>query len=245
MNAIRIRTGNHLRSLGIFFPVIMVIMLLLATGIVFPEGDRSGSVSATSVSVSVFAFVLGICSAREDLRLLSQFGISRRTSYFTRLASAALLAVTGAALSELLLALSMAVAAPGMKVADLYQLLYMQENMDLLSFADHVRAFAMNAALMLALYEFGEFFSLAFLRTSKYGAIALGIVIGLLPGVIIPGVLSIPGVIEVVGPAALKVFDWMGLSVWNLVLAFLLWTLVSLVINYLLVRRAPIKPAKG
>lgn len=241
--AIRIRMDSHVRSFLLFFFVVALIMLVISSGLLFSADAQSTGISAATVSSAIFAFVLGISSVREDMRLLMQFGVSRRSSFVSRLISAVLLAVFAAALSELLLALSAAVAAPGMRVADIYQHLY-QPEADKLTLLGHMESFAMSCALILALYEFGETFSLAFLRTNKAGTVILGIMIGAFPGVILPTVLSIPAVWNAVGPAIVAFLQWLGAGVWNLIGFLLLWTLLILAINYLLMRRAPIKAPK-
>jgi uncharacterized membrane protein (DUF485 family) len=82
--AFRYRFGNAVRGAGIFTGIMVAIVILVIGGICYASwnGARvSGNFSAFGLSAAIAVFVTGICTIREDLRLMLQNGVGRRTVF--------------------------------------------------------------------------------------------------------------------------------------------------------------------
>ena len=98
------RLKDDLKAVGMFLIVTLLCMVLVIYGIMIMVSEINGRViSNFSVALTVFSFVLGIVTVREDLRLGIQNGVSRGTSLaacFTANVVASLAAALGVTLVE-------------------------------------------------------------------------------------------------------------------------------------------------
>ena len=98
------RLKDDLKAVGVFLIVTLLCMVLVIYGIMIMVSEINGRViSNFSIALTVFSFVLGIVTVREDLRLGIQNGVSRGTSLaacFTANVVASLAAALGVTLVE-------------------------------------------------------------------------------------------------------------------------------------------------
>lgn len=98
------RLKDDLRAVAVFLAVTLLCMVLVIYGIMIMVAEMDDRVvSNFSIALTVFTFVIGIVTVREDLRLGIQNGVSRGTSLaasFVGNVAAALVASAGVTLVE-------------------------------------------------------------------------------------------------------------------------------------------------
>lgn len=98
------RLKDDLRAVAVFLAVTLLCMVLVIYGVMIMVAEMDDRVvSNFSIALTVFTFVIGIVTVREDLRLGIQNGVSRGTSLAASFAgnvAAALVASAGVTLVE-------------------------------------------------------------------------------------------------------------------------------------------------
>ena len=89
--------------MGVLLLVLLLIPLALWIMMTTMGGDGS-NFNGYSLSAGIFGLVLGMVGIRENLRMLNQNGISRRTAFLAELISQAVVAVLVALGTTVLLA---------------------------------------------------------------------------------------------------------------------------------------------
>lgn len=75
------RLKDDLRAVAVFLAVTLLCMVLVIYGVMIMVAEMDDRVvSNFSIALTVFTFVIGIVTVREDLRLGIQNGVSRGTS---------------------------------------------------------------------------------------------------------------------------------------------------------------------
>ncbi|WP_418725770.1 hypothetical protein [Dysosmobacter sp.] len=243
--AVRYGIRNYLRAAGILLLVMLLIPLALWVMLAM-LGNNGSNFNGYSLSVGVFGFVLGMVGIRENLRMLNQNGISRRTAFLAEIVSQAVVAVLVALGTTAVLAGYRAL--PGFMVlvemSDVYQLLYEGADMGP---ASYLRTAVFSAAMAFSLAGVGQFWSVLYWRLSKFWTVIVSIAIPLVlifgPAAVLTAVGDTPA-----GEAIVRVLAALGRffigSVWNAALVFLAVAAVSFALSWLLVRRAVIRGAK-
>lgn len=243
--AVRYGIRNYLRAAGILLLVMLLIPLALWVMLAM-LGNNGSNFNGYSLSVGVFGFVLGMVGIRENLRMLNQNGISRRTAFLAEIVSQAVVAVLVALGTTAVLAGYRAL--PGFMVlvemSDVYQLLYEGADMGP---ASYLRTAVFSAAMAFSLAGVGQFWSVLYWRLSKFWTVIVSIAIPLVlifgPAAVLTAVGDTPA-----GEAIVRVLAALGRffigSVWNAALVFLTVAAVSFALSWLLVRRAVIRGAK-
>jgi len=247
MRAFRYYLKDYCRPTGVFIGVIALVLAFFTTLItMYGNGDHM-ALSGLATASCIFLFVLGVADCREKLRLMNQFGLSRRTAYQAQVIALAVLAVSVAVALEAVTGLFQIFAGDRFwfYAGDLYQLIYLQGNGNLLpTFGQHVASIFFNTCLTFLLAVFGQFFSLLFWRLGKRWAIAVGVSIpvlcNLIPWLIYRAVTLYP----VFSRAIAGVAAFWAASAWNFMLTCLLCSGAIIGINWLLLRRAIIRAPK-
>ncbi len=243
--AFKYRLFDSAKGAGVFLGVMTIVMSVLMCLFTLVLRDGSTSFSAMTMAGSIFCFVLGIVVIRDDLRLCIQNGISRRTAFTASALVAILVSVLVSACGELLTALFQFLARSHENIYfnDLYQLLYMQGNTRTMPLSEHIRAFVFMASSGVALSFVGMFCSLVFFRLSKTWAVIVAVGAPLLLFAGIPLLLELPGVYAAVAPLFIRFGTWVAQTPWNYVLMVCIVALLFALFDFLLTRRAPVRPA--
>ncbi|MEA5059125.1 MAG: hypothetical protein VB049_03680 [Candidatus Pelethousia sp.] len=168
---------TSLRSIRIF---IIVMALVWLAGLIMAVGLGSDSLhlNGFEVAAAIFAFVTGIVSVREDLRLFLQNGCGRPTTFVLQLILAVFLAIVLAVTGGLLLELFRLVSgwvAPQIKIVSIYQLMGMAEGKNrvaaMLSGMGYIFFQSLPACLG------GMAVSLLYYRLNKLGKVAVSIAV--------------------------------------------------------------------
>lgn len=243
--AVRYGIKNYLRAAGVLLLVMLLIPLALWV-MLAALGGQGSRFNGYSLSVGVFGLVLGMVGIRENLRMLNQNGISRRTAFLAEIVSQAAVAVLVSLGAAAVLAACRAL--PGLtvrvEVSDVYQMVYESGTMGPVGY---LRLVVFSAAMAFALAGVGQFWSVLYWRLSKFWTVTVSIAI---PLVLIfgPAALLTAAGDSTVGEAIFRALASFGRffigSVWNGILVFLAVAAVSFGLSWLLVRRAVIRGAK-
>lgn len=243
--AVRYGIRNYLRAAGVLLLVMLLIPLVLWV-MLATLGGQGSSFNGYSLSVGVFGLVLGMVGIRENLRMLNQNGVSRRTAFLAEIISQAAVAVLVSLGTTAILAAYRAL--PGLmacvEVSDVYQMVYGSAAMGP---AGYLRLVVFSAAMAFSLAGVGQFWSVLYWRLSKLWTVVVSIAI---PLVLIfgPAALLTAAGDSPVGDAIVQAAAALGrffiASVWNAAFVFLAVAAVSFGLSWLLVRRAVIRGAK-
>ena len=243
--AVRDGIRNSLRAAGVLLLVMLLIPLVLWV-MLATLGVQGSSFNGYSLSVGVFGLVLGMVGIRENLRMLNQNGVSRRTAFLAEIISQAAVAVLVSLGTAAILAAYRAL--PGLtarvEVSDVYQMVY---GSAAVGPAGYLRLVVFSAAMAFSLAGVGQFWSVLYWRLSKFWTVTVSIAI---PLVLIFGPAALFTAVgdSDTGWALVRILAAFGRffadSAWNAVLVFLMLAAVSFFLSWLLVRRAVIRGAK-
>lgn len=249
--AFRFRFRESLKVVGTFYLVMILITAALTIGYISfyvssEDGSISGSFSAFAMASSCALFVTGICSVREDLRLCIQHGVSRITSFVSGLLAALLSCIILAASGELLTAVAQAVTADyeNYFVSDLYQMLYADGKFASLSLGGHIVSIVFNFSMMASAYMAGMFISMVFYRLNKAWTIVVAVGAPVFVFAVLPILMQAAGSESFVSRMLAGLVDWILSSPWAWISFFIIGAVVLIILDWLLMRRAPIKAAQ-
>lgn len=231
------RLKDDLKAVGMFLIVTLLCMVLVIYGIMIMVSEINGRViSNFSVALTVFSFVLGIVTVREDLRLGIQNGVSRGTSLaacFTANVVASLAAALGVTLVEWL-----SVATQNTTNAALvsfYAMIYGEDA----SLAGQLRSFLLNFLWCGSMVFVGSFLSLMYWRLSKLWRWVVSLGMGAAIILLLNAAMIVGGFMDRV----LSFFRWLGEAPLNLCVFLVGVAVVFAVFDWLLTRKAPITAA--
>ena len=231
------RLKDDLKAVAVFLIVTLLCMVLVIYGIMIMVSEINGRViSNFSIALTVFSFVLGIVTVREDLRLGIQNGVSRCTSLaacFTANVVASLAAALGVTLVEWL-----SVATQNTTNAALvsfYAMIYGEDA----SLAGQLRSFLLSFVWSGSAVFVGSFLSLMYWRLSKLWRWVVSLGMGAALILLLNAAMIVGGFMDRV----LAFFRWLGEAPVNLCICLVGVAVVFAVFDWLLTRRAPITAA--
>lgn len=216
--------------------VIYAVYLALIVWASVAAGAGRSSIGGYAVILIGFYFIVGVAEPREDLRLLVQNGVARRTA-FTALAAAEGAAVLlSAVVLEAVTAVAGLLVPDSLAVMDLYQMFFAWGAP--LSLSGHLLSALFTALLCAAFFFLGTFLALLFWRLEKgWMNVAAALVLAAAVKLIVDGSLLLTT--RVPGFAALMSApgSWLVL--------FLAVALLFAVLGWLLLRSCHIRGRKG
>lgn len=231
------RLKDDLKAVGVFLLVTLLCTVLVIYGVlIMVSAIDERVVSNFSIALTVFSFVIGIVTVREDLRLGIQNGVSRGTSLaacFTANVVASMVAALGVTLVEWL-----SVATQDTTNAALmsfYAMIYGED----LSLSGQLRSFLLSFVWSGSAVFVGSFLSLLYWRLSKLWRWIVSLGMGaalllLMNAAVISGRLM---------DKVLSFFRWLGEAPLNLSMFLIGVAVVFAFIDWLLTRKAPITAA--
>ena len=239
--AFRYQFGVFLKeAAAIMLVFVMFIALSFIFSVTVNSDSKSINFTGYGFMLTVFMFVMGIVNIRNNLRVNMQLGISRRTSFVSEL----LVIVSATVLLSIAVQIFGAIehALPGnsvrLNVSDIYQVIYLGSFSGAFAFEQIMKSIMVNSSLLLALCLLGMFLSLLFWRLNKTGKIAAAVAMVLLLN-------GTPYVIFRLGLDVMPFFRWMGSSPDNFVLFWMALAVVLALVNWLLLRKVNVKPARN
>lgn len=241
--ALEYKLKDSLRGIGIFYFIMVIVTLAFAWGslriYVNLDGSSSSSFNGFGIAAMIGIFVIGIVSVREDLRLFLQNGIGRLTVFSVETLAMVIISAALAIGGELLVSLAAVIVRSDDRIMinDLYHLLFREGSTSGMSVLTHIESILIFFVFFICAYVTGMFISLIFYRLNKLWTVIVAV------GAPLFLIFGLPLLIKyfeisVALPVAFLVSSPWILIAFNLILA----SSISF-LNWLLLRRAPIKVA--
>lgn len=236
----RYRFFDNLRGAATMIGILTLVMALLLVLSAVPGVFVSGAFTGLGVVSCIFAFVVGICFIREDLRLGVMCGADRKSIFWAGVVNILALSALLAVLGELLVALGQFAnrRVPQMEVTDIYAMAFMDGDLRPMTFPEHIYNMVMVFSLLTAAQSAGAFLSLLFYRLPKPWRVIVAIALPASALYLLPW-----GLTHLAGTALGDFLMELAFgSVWGLSLCFVAAAVVLAAVNLLLLRRAPVRP---
>ncbi len=231
------RLKDDLKAVGVFLLVTLLCMVLVIYGIMIMVSEIDDRVvSNFSIALTVFSFVIGIVTVREDLRLGIQNGVSRGTSLaacFTANVVASLAAALGVTLVEWLSVTTQSTT--NAALVSFYAMIYGEDA----SLAGQLRSFLLSFVWSGSAVFVGSFLSLLYWRLSKLWRWIVSLGMGAALFLLLNATMIVGGFMDRV----LAFFRWLGAAPVNLCICLVGVAIVFAVFDWLLTRKAPITAA--
>lgn len=247
--AYKYRFCDMVKGIGFFYAIMVVVMtsvICLVSFEVSNGSNVSGSFAAFVFAATIALFVMGITTIREDMRLMLQNGIGRRTIFVTELLVVLSVSLLLAVAGELLIAIGQAVTASRSDffITDLYQILYTDGINFNLALGEHFESIALAFGIYMCANLAGMFISLLFYRLNKMWTLIVAIGVPLLLIIGLPMLLTRGSAGRFLESVFGMMLEFALSSPWALLLCFLLAAVLIGIVNWLMMRRAPVKPVK-
>ena len=231
------RLKDDLRAVAVFLAVTLLCMVLVIYGIMIMVSEIDDRVvSNFSIALTVFSFVIGIVTVREDLRLGIQNGVSRGTSLaacFTANVVASLAAALGVTLVEWLSVTTQSTT--NAALVSFYAMIYGED----LSLSGQLRSFLLSFVWSGSAVFVGSFLSLLYWRLTKLWRWIVSLGMGAALLLLMNATMIVGGFMD----AVLSFFRWLGEAPLNLSMFLIGVAVVFAFIDWLLTRKAPITAA--
>lgn len=231
------RLKDDLRAVAVFLAVTLLCMVLVIYGVMIMVAEMDDRVvSNFSIALTVFTFVIGIVTVREDLRLGIQNGVSRGTSLAASFAgniAAALVASAGVTLVEWLSVVTQE--ATNASLVSVYAAIYGYES----SAVGQLKSFVLSFVLSGSAAFVGTFLSLMYWRLSKLWRWIVTLGMGAVLVLLLNAVTISVGFLNTV----VRFFRWLGAAPLNLCVFLIGVAIAFAVFDWLLARKAPITAA--
>lgn len=235
---IHYRYLSNLKAMGMMLLVLILVTVVTVLALVVSsDSASSGYFGVFCMAGGIYSFVLGIATILTDLRLGLQLGVGRKSVAATQILGALLTSATLAAFSSALLMIGQVLIQGNNRfvVTDLYQMIY--TGGDSLSPSGQVMNFLFNGVLFWLLSSLGSLLALAFYRLSKLGRWILGICLWVFFN------LGLPSLIARTGAPVKASFQLLTTRPGAAIGFFLICTALFTAGGWLLLRRAPVRPA--
>lgn len=185
----RYQLSTHKVTIIVYYSVFVGAFLLMDLSVTFLNGDVHSTMNGLSASTFIVAFVMGLCSFKENFAMALQNGVSRRSLFLSRLcttaAFCAILAVLDEAVTLFFYGLSLL---PNVNLVvksileTAYGPVFVGTHPALIALCSILYSFF----LLLTASGLGYFITVLFYRLNKPGKIAVGVGVPVFPMVIIP-----------------------------------------------------------
>ena len=244
--ALRYMVRSYFRSVAVLWLVLALLpaALMAFSYVMAGKAALNSTFNGFSMASGIFGLVLGMAALRENQRVLSQNGVSRKTAF---LADAAALAIISALVSvgiTAILAAYQAALGPGspVEITDLYQFLYESEALEPGTLA---RVAGLSTLTTWSLAGLGQLCSALYWRLNKPATVAVSVGV---PVALILAVNWLGGTATPLKEAILKgiylFFLFLSVSPWNLAAVLLVMGAVCFALTWPPLRRANIRAAK-
>ncbi len=245
---------SHKKDL-LYYYIILVGIQLLALFVAAPftlANPESSDMVITSTNgitaiSCIFILVAGICSFRENFSMALQNGVSRRSLLLGRLCASAALCLILAVLDEAsTLLLRLMDLLPGVQTSS-HSLLETIFTLELSPTLAALASVPFSFCILLAFWGLGYFISILFYRLNKLGKLLVGVGIGFLFLVGLPGIFELYSrypqwpIWPVLGTALVNFFQLAFGAPWNAGVSCLLLFALFSAFTWLLMRRAALK----
>lgn len=247
--AFRYRLNEAVKGAAIFFGVMILVTAGIA-GLIFYTTDRGGTISGSfsgfGISAAIAMLITGICTIREDLRLMLQNGVGRRTVFAAEVLVILIVSLLLAVAGELLIVVGQAATSgwQNFYITDLFQIAFFSGTGENLSLAAHLECILCFLGLYTSFNLAGIFCSLLFYRLNKMWTIIVAVGTPLFFFVGLPVLLAQKLIPDFLISAVGWIFRFAFSTTWAMLLTLAVTAALIAAVNWLLLRRAPVKPVK-
>lgn len=231
-----------LKAIGVYYAIITLAYLLIsiAMSFVFSDGiGDGGTFSGMDGSSFVVVFILGLTTFKENLGLFVQNGVSRRSFYITKLASAIIMCLVVIIADRLLLTFLGAIG----RLTSSFKTLSVFEQMTIEG-ASTVSTMFMAFFSYLLAFASGTFLTIMFYRLNGFFKVIVGAGVPILCFIVFP-IADTMLFQNKVSMALVRFADFaLGLSKglpWNAVITLLLCSALTFCLAWLILRRAVVR----
>ncbi|NLV47870.1 MAG: hypothetical protein GXY22_04360, partial [Clostridiaceae bacterium] len=238
--AYRYKMNALLISTAIFTTVMALLLTALIAGTLrinlSIDGNVRSSFSGYGFAAAIFVFITGIVSIREDFRLFMQYGVTRKTTYLVQILAAGSVAIILALLGELLLKMSQLAVGTDSRlvISDLYYLIFADKNRFRPMIIQHLESIATYISLFICAYSAGAFISLLFYRLNKIWTVIVAV------GAPILILVGLPILVSRLNINLDRPVLFVTSQPWLFIALFCTVAVVFNIVNWLLLRRAPV-----
>ncbi len=239
--------ANYSGILG-FCAVMLSIELLTYFSVLVFKVESNGELinivagfSGFTFSAAIAMFVLGIVTIRENLRLLIQNGVGRKTAILSEFITNLLISFVFAVFGEtsIYFFAELSKNKQGLNFTDLYELMFESIDTVGMPFVEHIKAVLFMTALFFLVSCGGMLISLVFLRLSKIMKIVVGVGTPILLLILIPISISAFGWFDWLGRALQSVLNFAS-NPTGAIVVLLSMGIITAIINWFIVQRAAI-----
>lgn len=241
--AYKYKLRGTILSIVIFYSIMVVVVAAYLIGAininVNIDGSSYSSFAGYGMAATIFMFIGGIVAIREDLRLFMQNGIGRRTTFLAQVLVTATTSLILAFMGELLLKVSQIIASSreNVVISDYYYILFAENNLSRSTYLMHLESIITYTVMFIAAYACGVFISLLFYRLNKLWTVVVAVGAPVFTFIGLPLIITRLN-ISLRGPIELIIS-----SPWTYIAFFVVLSIVAGIPGWLLLRRAPVKPA--
>lgn len=243
--ALKYKIKGSIVSIAIFYLIMVLVTAAFIIGAinirVNVDGNSYSSFSGFGIAAAIFMFITGIVAVREDLRLFMQNGIGRRTAFAAQLMAAAVSAAVLAVMGEILLKISQGFIKdkPNLVISDFYYIIFAEKNISRNLFVQSLESVAVYLAMFICAYMAGVFISMMFYRLNKIWTVVVAV------GVPVFIFIGLPIIISRLDISLRRPVEFvLGSPVIYIGFYFIIGLAIAFC-SWLLLRRAPVKPATG
>lgn len=244
------RFQSSLRGAGIFYLIMIIINAGIAGSYAWAYsrvGTSSGIVSfnGQGFAAGIMLFISGIICIREDLRMGIQHGVSRQTAFVSTVLSTVLIAFILSVAGEILMAVTKAsmLNYPSFNIDNMYHIIFPDALTNTPPIIRHIESIIITFSALLLAYMTGIFVSLVYFRLNKVWTVIVSIGVPVFFTIILPILLGLYTPMWL-SRLVQGLIEWALSGPWNLILSYTAAAVIAAVLNWLLLRRAPIMAAK-
>jgi len=247
--AYRYRFGGAMKGAAVFFGIMILMTALVFCSLLYATwkgAEGTINFAAFGFAAMITMFVTGICTIREDLRLMLQNGVGRRTVFTAELLVILSVSLLLGLAGELLVAVSQIATShwQNFYIWDIFQLLFFNEMGKDLTFAAHIQSMLCSFGLYTCANLTGIFVSLLFYRLNKVWTIIVAVGTPIFFFIGLPLLMAWHVIPRCFVDAVGSLVSFSLHSSWNMLLVFVVTAALTAIMNWLLLHRAPVKPIK-
>ena len=169
---------GYLRSVIIFYTIIVLILILGLTGIIATSGGNTrSSFNGMELSTAIFIFVLGLNSFKEKLFMLMQNGVTRKNFFLSSLSSFVILCLSMSVIDRVIALVAKIAVSFSDRVSyeSLFEVLYSEKASDMSVLLLNLEEIPFLLCLYLATIAVGFFITISYYRMNKVLKIAISV----------------------------------------------------------------------
>lgn len=168
--------ADHIKSIVIFYGVILAILLLTMVTITGTGESSDGSLGGMDISTAIFLFVAGLCAFKEPFLMLMQNGVSRKSIFLSRIYTSLTVSLFMALLDKVIYSIGKAIAALNshFRFSALYEMVYNKTAAHENTFLLQTNILILDFLTCVTFVSVGYLIAILFYRMNKAGKIAIG-----------------------------------------------------------------------